>query len=67
MGNTLKIALIVIGAGLIGYGAYLWIVPAAAENFSAVHEGAGIAFNQILAMIGFGALLLLGGLAYKRR
>lgn len=62
MGNTLKIALIVIGLGLVFYGLFLWFFPAE-ELIS--DQGKGI--DQIIAMIGFGALMLLGGIAYKKR
>ena len=60
MKNTLRFSLIIIGAGLLIFGVYTILFPDAIEKFSEDN-------SQSFAMMGFGALCLLGGLAYKRR
>lgn len=67
MKNTLKIALILIGIALIGYGAYFLIFgppPADLDQDKLKH---GHDTTQSLAMMAFGALCLLSGMAYGKR
>lgn len=67
MANTLKIVLILIGVLLIGYGLYIWVVPEAAAGFGSFQVEPEKGSSQIIAMIVFGILMLIGGIAYKRR
>ncbi|HLS31655.1 MAG TPA: hypothetical protein VK021_12420 [Flavobacteriaceae bacterium] len=62
MKNILRFSLIIIGAGLIGFGLYSYLFP---ETFSDTKLGED--HYQALAMMAFGVLCLLSGLAYKRR
>lgn len=61
MKNTLRYALIGLGVLLIGLGVF-------AILFTSYFEGTLFAeFGQSLAVVIFGGLLLISGLAYKRR
>lgn len=62
MKNILRFSLIIIGAGLIGFGLYSYLFP---ETFADTQIGEDN--SQAWAMMAFGALCLLSGLAYKRR
>ncbi len=66
MGNTLRVVLILIGSLMIGYGLYLWISPEvnALEFIQSEKENRN---SQLFAMIAFGILMLISGIAYKRR
>lgn len=64
MANTLKIVLVLFGLGLIGYGLYVFFFPGNSLGFGRVQVENGNA--QVFAMIGLGALALIGGIAYKR-
>lgn len=67
MKNTLKITLILIGIGLIGYGAYLLFSGQTPPE--TVHQNLEDtnSYTQSLAMIAFGVLCLVSGIAFKRR
>lgn len=66
MGNTLKIVLILIGAALIVLGLFFLIFPGI-QGFGPFRIQSEDRTAQILAMIVFGILALIVGLAYKRR
>ena len=66
MANTLRIALILIGTILIGFGVCAWLFPDALPT-SWLQMGQRNKSTQFLSMIAFGFLALLGGIAYKRR
>ena len=67
MNNVLKIVLLVIGIGLIVYGLYAVITPEFAINAGPIQVEAHGDNTQYYAMIGFGILALIGGLAFRRR
>lgn len=67
MANTLKIVLILIGIALIGYGAYIFLFPGNSLGFGTFQVEKENSNAQVFAMIGFGVLALIGGIAYKRR
>lgn len=67
MANTLKIVLILIGLGLIGYGVYVFLIPENSAGFGSFQVATEKGNSQIFAMIGLGVLALIGGIAYKRR
>jgi len=60
MKNTLRFSLLIIGIGLLAFGTYTLLFPEAIEKFSEDN-------SQSLAMMAFGGLCLLGGLAYNKR
>lgn len=62
MQNTLRFALIIIGAMLIVFGIYLMIDSNASIGDAIIEDK-----SQIYAMIVFGVLSLISGVAYKRR
>lgn len=62
MKNTLRFSLILIGLVMIGLGLYLLLFPESViENYLSREK------DQYYAMIGFGFLSLLAGMAYKRK
>ncbi|MDT0646204.1 LPXTG cell wall anchor domain-containing protein [Zunongwangia sp. F260] len=67
MNNVLKIVLLLIGIGLIAYGLYAVITPEFAINAGPIQVEAHGDNTQAYAMIGFGILALIGGLAFRRR
>ncbi|MDN3596462.1 hypothetical protein [Zunongwangia endophytica] len=67
MNNVLKIALLVIGVGLVGYGIYSLFSPEVALDSAPIEVEAQDSNTQSYAMIAFGLLTLIGGLAFKRR
>lgn len=67
MANTLKIVLILVGLVLIGYGLYTLLFPGNSLGFGAFQVENEDSNSQIFAMIGFGVLTLIGGIAYKKR
>ncbi|HET8837765.1 MAG TPA: hypothetical protein VFM82_02095 [Flavobacteriaceae bacterium] len=66
MGNTLKVVLILIGAVLVALGLYFLISPGM-QGFGPFQIEGEDRTAQIVAMIAFGILALIVGLAYKRR
>lgn len=67
MNNVLKFALLIIGLGLIGYGIYTLVTPEFSFDAGPLKIEAQGDHTQSYAMIGFGILALLGGLAFRRR
>lgn len=67
MNNVLKIALLVSGVGLIGYGIYTLVSPEFAFNAGPLKIEAQGDNTQSYAMIAFGILALVGGLAFRKR
>lgn len=67
MNNILKIVLLVIGVGMIGYGLYRLITPEFAIDAGPLQVEAHGDHTQSYAMIGFGVLALIGGLAFGKR
>lgn len=67
MNNVLKVVLLVIGVGLIAYGLYTLITPEFSLDAGPLKVKAQGDNTQSYAMIGFGILVLIGGLAFKRR
>ena len=67
MNNVLKIVLLIIGIGLIGYGLYTIITPELAVDAGPIKIKAQGDHTQSYAMIAFGVLALIGGLAFGRR
>ncbi len=67
MNNVLKIVLLIIGVGLIGYGLYTLITPEFAIDAGPLKVKAQGDNTQSYAMIAFGILALIGGLAFRRR
>ncbi|SKB58230.1 hypothetical protein SAMN05660776_1891 [Salegentibacter holothuriorum] len=67
MNNVLKIVLLVIGVGMIGYGVYRLITPEFAIDAGPLQIEAHGDNTQSYAMIGFGVLALIGGLAFGKR
>lgn len=66
MGNILRFALIWIGIIAILFGLYLWLVPDAINSLNFQMKSDKIN-SQIISLLIFGFLMLIGGLAYKRR
>jgi len=62
MKNTLRFSLLIIGAGLIGFGILTLVFQ---ESFSSTQFAEDT--SQSWAMIAFGGLCLISGLAYKKR
>lgn len=67
MANTLKIVLILVGCGLIGFGLYTLFVPGNFADGGSFQVENGKGNSQVFAMIGLGVLALIGGIAYKKR
>lgn len=67
MNNVLKFVLLIIGAGLIGYGVYDLITPEFAIDAGPLQVEAHGDNTQSYAMIVFGILSLIGGLAFRKR
>lgn len=67
MNNVLKIVLLVVGVGLIGYGLYTLITPEFAIDAGPLQVEAQGDKTQPIAMIAFGILALIGGLAFNKR
>ena len=67
MQNTLKIALLLVGLGLIGYGVYTFFFPHISLETGAEKVNPQADSTQALAMIGLGALSLLSGIAFRKR
>ncbi|WBL21831.1 MULTISPECIES: hypothetical protein [unclassified Zunongwangia] len=67
MNNVLKIALLIIGVGLIGYGIYSLLSPEVILEAEPIEVEAQNSNTQSYAMIAFGLLTLIGGLAFNRR
>tara|TARA_R100001369_G_C3295579_1_gene164755 strand:- start:835 stop:1038 length:204 start_codon:yes stop_codon:yes gene_type:complete len=67
MNNVPKIVLLVIGVGMIAYGLYRLITPEFALDAGPLQIEAHGDNTQSYAMIGFGILALIGGLAFGKR
>ncbi|MGY5848942.1 hypothetical protein [Salegentibacter sp. F14] len=67
MNNVLKVVLLVVGLSLIVYGFYTLITPEVSVDAGPFQFEAQGDKTQPIAMIAFGILALLGGLAYKKR
>ena len=67
MNSVLKIVLLVIGVGLIGYGVYQLVTPEFAIDAGPLQVEAHGDNTQSYAMIAFGVLALIGGLAFNKR
>jgi len=67
MNNVLKFVLLIIGIGLIGYGVYDLITPEFAIDAGPLQVEAHGDNTQSYAMIVFGILSLVGGLAFRKR
>lgn len=57
----------VIGIALIGYGIYSLIAGQAPPDTANEELKTGSNYTQSLAMMAFGALCLISGIAFKRR
>ncbi|MUP46694.1 hypothetical protein E0K83_13195 [Gramella sp. BOM4] len=67
MNNVLKFVLLIIGVGLVGYGLYTLITPEFAIDAGPIQVEAHGDNTQSYAMIAFGILSLIGGLAFNKR
>lgn len=67
MNNVLKFVLLIIGIGLIAYGLYTLISPEFSIDAGPLQVRSQGDNTQSYAMIGFGILSLIGGLAFRRR
>ena len=67
MNNVLKISLLVIGIGLVGYGLYTLIFPEVSLEAGPITVEAQGDNTQSYAMMGFGLLALIAGLAFGKR
>tara|TARA_B100000929_G_C15371429_1_gene374501 strand:+ start:167 stop:370 length:204 start_codon:yes stop_codon:yes gene_type:complete len=67
MNNVLKFVLLIIGVGLIGYGVYQLVTPEFAIDAGPLQVEAHGDNTQSYAMIVFGILSLVGGLAFRKR
>ncbi|MGA8853727.1 MAG: hypothetical protein WB492_06080 [Christiangramia sp.] len=67
MNNVLKFVLLIIGIGLIGYGLYTLITPEFSIDAGPLQVEAQGDNTQSYAMIAFGILSLVGGLAFRKR
>lgn len=67
MNNVLKFVLLIIGVGLIGYGLYTLITPEFTIDAGPLQVEAQGDNTQSYAMIAFGFLSLIGGLAFGKR
>lgn len=62
MKNTLRIVLIILGVGLIGLSLYMLFFPDASLGRDIVNDK-----KQAYAMLVFGVLSFLSGIAYTRK
>ncbi|MDR6301314.1 hypothetical protein [Mesonia maritima] len=67
MKNTLKIALLVVGLGLIGYGIYTVLFPHISLKNGSEKIAPEYDNIQSFSMIAFGILCFVSGLAFKKR
>jgi len=67
MNNVLKFVLLIIGIGLIGYGLYDILTPEFSIDAGPLQVEAHGDNTQSYAMIVFGVLALVGGLAFGKR
>ena len=67
MNNVLKFVLLIIGVGLIIYGLYTLITPEFSIDAGPLQVEAQGDNTQSYAMVVFGILSLVGGLAFRRR
>jgi hypothetical protein len=67
MNNVLKFVLLIIGAGLVGYGVYDLVTPEFSIDAGPLQVEAHGDNTQSYAMIVFGILSLIGGLAFRKR
>ncbi len=67
MNNVLKFVLLIIGVGLIAYGVYNLVTPEFSINAGPLQVEAHGDNTQSYAMIVFGILSLVGGLAFNKR
>ncbi len=67
MNNTLKIVLLVVGIALIAYGLYTLITPEFSLDAGPLQVEAQGDNTQSYAMIAFGILALIGGMAFRKR
>ncbi|WP_034889346.1 LPXTG cell wall anchor domain-containing protein [Gillisia sp. Hel_I_29] len=67
MNNTLKIVLLILGFGLVGYGLYTLFTPEVSLQAGPLKVEAQGDNTQSYAMIGLGILSLIGGLAFRKR
>lgn len=67
MNNVLKFVLLIIGLGLVGYGIYTLVTPEFSIDAGPLQVEAHGDNTQSYAMIAFGILSLIGGLAFRRR
>ncbi len=67
MNNVLKFVLLIIGLGLVGYGIYTLVTPEFSIDAGPLQVEAQGDNTQSYAMIAFGILSLIGGLAFRRR
>ncbi|WP_026915178.1 hypothetical protein [Christiangramia portivictoriae] len=67
MNNVLKFVLLIIGIGLIGYGVYDLLTPEFSIDAGPLQVEAHGDQTQSYAMIAFGVLALIGGLAFGKR
>lgn len=67
MKNTLKFVLLILGIFLIVYGLYTLISPEVSLQAGPLKVEAQGDNTQSYAMIGFGILTLIGGVAFNKR
>lgn len=67
MNNVLKFVLLIIGVALIAYGLYTLITPEFSIDAGPLQVEAQGDNTQSYAMIVFGILALVGGLAFNKR
>lgn len=67
MNNVLKFVLLIIGIGLIGYGLYDILTPEFSIDAGPLQVESHGDNTQSYAMIAFGVLALVGGLAFGKR
>ncbi|MCG9970181.1 hypothetical protein [Christiangramia crocea] len=67
MNNVLKFVLLIIGIGLVGYGLYDLLTPEFSIDAGPLQVEAHGDNTQSYAMIIFGILSLVGGLAFRKR
>ncbi|MFV8224911.1 hypothetical protein [Christiangramia aquimixticola] len=67
MNNVLKFVLLIIGVGLVGYGIYDLVTPEFSIDAGPLQVEAHGDNTQSYAMVVFGILSLIGGLAFKKR
>jgi len=67
MNNVLKFVLLIIGVGLVGYGVYNLVTPEFSIDAGPLQVEAHGDNTQSYAMIVFGILSIVGGLAFRKR